>query len=1069
MTKNLTLITLLMFAISASAQIVPVSYRGAFAPAPTPMWTDGWAEWDPQNEIYPATTVVIDSTSDVGNTTWTPDKVYLLRGPVKVDTLEALTILPGTIIRGDHTVPNSCLLVRRGGKLYAAGTADKPIVFTSNKNIGERLPGDWGGILLLGTATVNTTSGFAFVEGLRQTPESQFGGGLTPNDNDNSGVLSYIRIEFGGYVFQPNVEINGLTLGGVGRGTRIDHIQTSFTNDDSFEWFGGTVNCSYLVAYRGVDDNWDVDLGYNGNVQFCLGVRDPDLWDPTFAAPSGSSTSEGFESDNDPGGSNNNPRTSPRFSNVTDIGPFRGTAQPGSDLQGFRRAARIRRNSQTSIFNSILMDWRSGIFLDGSGSENVMLNGTGNLRNIIIAGASNNRNLQRNNATPIGSWLGIAAIDSVANTTGLLVNPYNYSNPDYRPASGSLALINADFNNSAIAPYVDYLNFRGAFAAAPKPMWTNGWVNWDPANAVYPSTTIVIDSTTDVGNTTWTPNNVYLLKGPVKVDTLEALTILPGTIIRGDHTVPNSCLIVRRGGKLYAAGTADKPIVFTSNKNVGERLPGDWGGILLLGTATVNTTGGVAFVEGLRQTPESQFGGGLTPNDNDNSGILSYVRIEFGGFVFQPNVEINGLTMGGVGRGTRIDHIICSFTNDDSYEWFGGTVNCSHLVAYRGVDDNWDVDLGYNGTVQFGLGVRDPNLWDPTFAAPSGSSTSEGFESDNDPGGSNNNPRTAAMFLNMTDIGPFRGTANPGSDLQGFRRAARIRRNSQTRIHNSILMDWRVGLFIDGSGSENAAISAAMRFRNNIIAGASTNRNIVRSNATPINQWAGISNIDSVATTAGILINPYDFLNPDYRPGDGSIALTNFDFSESALPVSITKFDGVYEKGISYLSWNTGSEQNNKGFEIERSSNGQDFRKIGFVASKALDGNSTTALSYTFEDTKPNTGINYYRLKQTDKDGKFAYSNIVALATNSATELTFGQLYPNPVSADYIRMVVISPNAENLNFRIVDINGRTLNNRNVQLQQGLNNIEWNVGNLSGGAYFIQAPGSGIKPQMFIKQ
>jgi hypothetical protein len=1069
MIKNFTLIAMLLVALSSAGQFVPVSYRGAFAPAPTPMWTDGWTEWNPQNKVYPATTVVIDSNTNVGNTTWRPNNVYLLRGPVKVDSLTALTILPGTVIRGDHTVPNSCIIIRRGGKIYAAGTPQEPIVFTSNKAIGERTPGDWGGIIMLGTATVNSVSGFAFIEGLRQTPESQFGGGLTPNDNDNSGILSYVRIEYGGYVFQPNVEINGLTMGGVGRATRIDHVQTSFVNDDAFEWFGGTVNCSHLVAYRCVDDNWDTDFGYNGNVQFCLGVRDPDLFDPTFGMASGGSTSEGFESDNDAGGSNNNPRTAARFSNVTDIGPFRGTAQPPSDLEGFRRAARIRRNSQSSIFNSILMDWRTGLFIDGASSETNALNGVLNFRNNILAGASNNRNIIRSNATPIANWLGLAGIDSVANTSGLLVTPYNYFAPDYRPAPGSLALIGADFTNSAIAPFVKQVNYRGAFAPAPTPMWTNGWVNWDPKNAAYGAPTVILDSNANVTNTTWTPNNIYLIRGPIKIDSLGALTILPGTIVRGDHDVPNSCIIVRRGAKLYAPGTEQQPIIFTSNKPVGERAPGDWGGIIMLGTATVNTTSGFGFIEGLRQTPESQFGGGLTPNDNDNSGILTYARIEFGGYVFQPNVEINGLTMGAVGRNTEIHHVITSFINDDAFEWFGGTVNCSHLVAYRCVDDNWDVDNGFSGTVQFCLGVRDPDLFDPTFGFPSGGSTSEGFESDNDPGGSNNNPRTSPMFLNVTDIGPFRGTANPPADFEGFRRAARIRRNSQTRIHNSIFMDWRTGLFLDGAGSENAALSGAMRFRNNIIAGAATNRNIQRGNATPIANWAGISNIDSVATTAGILINPYQFFTPDYRPAPGSIALSNFDFSEEALPVSFIKFTGEYEKGISFLDWTTGTEQNNKGFEVERSTNGQNFSRIGYVASKAIDGNSNVALQYSFEDTKPVTGINYYRLKQVDKDGKFAFSKIIVLTTSAGSELTFGHLYPNPVTSSVVRMVVLAPKAELVTFRIVDMSGRSVHSRNIQLVEGINNLEWDVRSLTGGAYFIQAPATGQRSQLFVKQ
>ncbi len=1069
MSKVFTLFIALFSMFFASAQLVPVTYRGAFAPAPTPMWTDGWAEWNPNAIAYPAATVTISGNISA-NTTWTANNVYELSGVVSIDSLITLSIEPGTIIRGDNNVPNSCLIVRRGAKLNAVGTACKPIVFTSDKAAGSRAPGDWGGIIILGRATTNTTSGVSFIEGLNNIPESQYGGGASPVDNDNSGVLSYVRIEFGGYVFQQNVEINGLTLGAVGKGTQIDHVQCSFTNDDSFEWFGGTVNCSHLVAYRGVDDNWDTDNGFSGKVQFCLGVRDPDLYDPTYTLPSGGSSSEGFESDNDAGGSNNTPRTSAVFSNVTDIGPLRGSAA-GSDIFGFRRAARLRRNTELKIYNSILMDWRTGLFIDGSAAEANAVGGTLRFRNNIIAGAGTNRNILRSSAA--ANYAGIANIDSVASTANILVRPYQFLSPDYRPANASIALAGADFADAVISNFVTpvmpikKVTYRGAFAPAPTPMWTDGWAEWNPNAIAYPAATVTISGNISA-NTTWTANNVYELSGVVSIDSLITLSIEPGTIIRGDNNVPNSCLIVRRGAKLNAVGTACKPIVFTSDKAAGSRAPGDWGGIIILGRATTNTTSGVSFIEGLNNIPESQYGGGASPVDNDNSGVLSYVRIEFGGYVFQQNVEINGLTLGAVGKGTQIDHVQCSFTNDDSFEWFGGTVNCSHLVAYRGVDDNWDTDNGFSGKVQFCLGVRDPDLYDPTYTLPSGGSSSEGFESDNDAGGSNNTPRTSAVFSNVTDIGPLRGSA-AGSDIFGFRRAARLRRNTELKIYNSILMDWRTGLFIDGSAAEANAVGGTLRFRNNIIAGAGTNRNILRSSAAA--NYAGIANIDSVASTANILIRPYEFLTPDYRPADGSIALSNYDFSDPVLPVRLMKFTGETIKRQNQLYWETASENDNAGFELLRSANGRDFSKIGFVSSNAINGNSSAKLSYSFLDEHPFEGESYYKLNQVDKNGRTVFSNVVLLNNGLFKTLNLSTIYPNPVFAE-LHLVFNAPVQQDVVLVINDVSGRALSQEKISLSKGANNHIINVQKLVKGNYFIKVQpvnGDQVKVQQFIKK
>ncbi|HUM47131.1 MAG TPA: hypothetical protein PLD84_09390, partial [Chitinophagales bacterium] len=164
-------------------------------------------------------------------------------------------------------------------------------------------------------------------------------------------------------------------------------------------------------------------------------------------------------------------------------------------------------------------------------------------------------------------------------------------------------------------------------------------------------------------NTTWTKNNIYLLSGFVYVNNGATLTIEPGTLVKGDK-FSKGAVIISRGARLMADGTAAEPIVFTSNGPIGFRTDGDWGGIILLGKANINQAGGEAIIEGGVDDGQGNgtYGGGASPDDNDNSGVLRYVRIEFPGIAFAPNNEINGLTCGGVGRGTTLEHIQVSYS-----------------------------------------------------------------------------------------------------------------------------------------------------------------------------------------------------------------------------------------------------------------------------------------------------------------------------------------------------------------------------------------------------------------------
>lgn len=433
--KFLSSLSVLLFAAVLVNAQVPTSYRGAFDPL-QPQWTDNWTNWDPQNTFYPTTTVTIPA-GVIGTQTWTKNNVYKLDGLVYVDSLATLTIEAGTIIRANELVPNSALIVTRGAQIIANGTACNPIVFTSNKSIGTRNKGDWGGLIILGRGLANGGTQ-NLIEGLDASNPDHYHGGTV--GNDNSGSLRYVRIEYGGFVLSGNNEINGLTMGSVGSATTIDHIQVSFVNDDAFEWFGGSVNCNYLVAYRNLDDDFDPDLGYSGTVQFALGVKDPTLADnPSI------STSEGFESDNNATGSAATPKTSASFYNVTQIGAFRCGSNAGPVTQpsanGFRRGARLRRNTELKIFNSILMNnWR-GFLIDAS----TIANGQANFQNNIIA-------MDLTTAW-VAPYAGVAlAAEDAASTTflnapartntiistpcDLLVNAWSFTNPDYRPNPG---------------------------------------------------------------------------------------------------------------------------------------------------------------------------------------------------------------------------------------------------------------------------------------------------------------------------------------------------------------------------------------------------------------------------------------------------------------------------------------------------------------------------------------------------------------------------------------------------------------------------------------------------------
>lgn len=333
-------------------------------------------------------------------------------------------------------------------------------------------------------------------------------------------------------------------------------------------------------------------------------------------------------------------------------------------------------------------------------------------------------------------------------------------------------------------------------------------------SAIPPKSIVDVEGVIE-GNVTWTANKIYRLKGFVRVgEELVAgtvtkvgnLTIEAGTTIIGDIATKGT-LVVHRGSKINAIGTATAPIVFTSGQAVGTRNPGDWGGVVICGKAT-NNQGANVELEGAYKG----FHGGTT--NNDNSGTLKYVRIEYAGVPIIPNAEINTLTMGSVGSGTVIEYVQASYGLDDSFEWFGGTVNGKYLIAYKGTDDDFDCDFGWSGTVQFALGYRDGNLAD--------GSGSNGFEVDNDGAGSAKAPFTAPIFANVSIIGP-RANNTSFVDLN-FQNGAQLRRNTKIKIYNTFMTGYPTGLYIDSQrgDAKGNALSGDLVTKNMVIAGTAS-------------------------------------------------------------------------------------------------------------------------------------------------------------------------------------------------------------------------------------------------------
>lgn len=421
------------------------------------------------------------------NRTLHSDTVYTLKGYVKVANGATITIQPGTTIVGDTAVAGSSLWILPGAKINAVGTPTNPIVFTSGWPVGDRKPGDWGGIVMIGRAKINRTANPIFTEGPASTAENYAGG---TDDNDNSGILKYVRIEFAGYDVSNGAgqELNSLSMYAVGRGTTIEYVQTIAGLDDSFEWFGGAVDGRYLISYESGDDHFDWTEGYIGRNQFIIAFQSA-VFPLRGNQPGGySSDPRGFEGDgceSEKAGCTftNLPHSSPFFANFTLVGPGTGVyeATDGSGMV-------VRRGSAGTFVNGVVARWPGhGVSLRDRVSDSLRALDSLTFRYVTLA--DNGQSFDNN---PTGERYGInlnvaangVVVEGPTVTAASIFNSLNVNTLDFTPTAtasirntglNSFPTLISNRGQNFFGGQVQPTSYRGAADPAASTKWWAGW------------------------------------------------------------------------------------------------------------------------------------------------------------------------------------------------------------------------------------------------------------------------------------------------------------------------------------------------------------------------------------------------------------------------------------------------------------------------------------------------------------------------------------------------------------------------------------------------------------------
>ena len=582
--------------------------------------TSSCSDDDDNNGGTPPPTGPTAQLSGTVSGTWTLDAgtAYTLANKLIVPAGAKLVIPAGTTIRATEGF-DSYILVEQGGQIYAQGTAANPIVFTADRD--DASAGYWGGLIINGRAPISG-------DAAGQTAGAEVANGYLyggTNPDDNSGILSHIKLLYTGARSSADMEHNGLTLNGVGRGTQISDIYIAEGADDAIEFFGGTVNVSNVVAVNCDDDMFDFTQGYSGILTNCYGI-----WDSGFT-----STEEdprGVEADGNLDG--HYPDHTPQ-SNFTINGM---TIVNHSNTQTMQDAIKVRRGATAHIYNAAVY-------------------GISPIQNLV----------------DLTDGSGAATEDTEISVTN---NAYLVTNGVTNTGDGTYASLNVEAGN------------EGADVSA------FAWTGYDFPELAAPTTLSEGDLPLEISTpVALEAGKQYFVNGSVHVKDGGVLLIPAGMDIQARHGFANF-ILVERGGRIYANGTAEAPVTFTADSETASQ--GYWGGVVVNGRARISGTGTGLNEAGTEIDNNVMYGG---TDDTDNSGALTYVRILYSGARSSSDIEHNGLTLNAVGNGTTINNIYIAHGADDAIEFFGGSVNVSNLLAVNCDDDMFDFTQGYSGTL----------------------------------------------------------------------------------------------------------------------------------------------------------------------------------------------------------------------------------------------------------------------------------------------------------------------------------------------------------------------------------
>ncbi len=809
---------------------------------------------------------------------------YAIEGAVFIGngngTNGSLTIPAGTKLFGK--AGEDYIVVSRGSRINVRGTSSEPVIMTSIQDIQGTVDpvtdrGLWGGLVINGYAPINdcidgtAAGGTAACEKSGEGSSGLFGG---DNAADNSGTLQYLQVKYAGNLINDEDELNGIAFQGVGSGTTCDHIQIHNNADDGMEFFGGNVQCNYVVMTGIGDDSIDWTDGWQGGIQYAVVRQASDKGD------------RGIEGDNRGGATGNRdalPRSNPTIANFT----FVGTSSNDTGIV-------VRAGTDAKLCNGIVTGYGdAGFDIDEDATIVRAQNGTLTIESTFFDNSDNVENGDSGETFDTEAFVNAAGKNNVQGNNSLT--------NEFFPGTAELNVQACDLSGDAGFDNVSYI---GAFSDTETldSNWATGWTfGVSELPTACPSGTL---STGDVvngkpicsltgtvtSNVRLNNNFVYALEGAVfigedagadsaaPIDGAKSaiLTVDAGTTVFGN--AGEDYLVISRGSQIRSNGTKTAPVNFTSRDEVFGTANqatdrAKWGGLVINGRAPINdcidgtATGGTAACEKSGEGSSGLFGGNAP---TDNSGNLFYTRVSYAGNLINDEDELNGIAFQGVGNGTQVDYVQVHNNADDGMEFFGGTVNVKHVVLTGNGDDSLDWTDGWVGNVQYLIVQQSSDAGD------------RAIEADNRGGATGNRdalPRSFPTISNFTLIGQsttdtgimvragtagkFRngiitGFGDAGIDIDEDATSAQATAGNLT-FDSLYVVDNKDSLENDGD-SGDAALAAAF---------AAGTKNVDGEAQTPaqdstLNGYVPGANENAVSSTDAAAIDPSFFETADY-------------------------------------------------------------------------------------------------------------------------------------------------------------------------------------------------------------